>query len=295
MKDKILAIVGPTAVGKSNLAVNLALEFNGEVISADSRQIYKGLDIGTGKITEGEKKEVTHYMIDIADPREQYTVAEWKNNTEKIISEVLSKDRLPIICGGTGQYIEAIVDNISYPNVPPNYELRDKLQDKSPEKLFAILMSKDEDRANTIDRNNPRRIIRAIEIAESIGKVPPLESDPKYNALQIGLYLPREKLKNRIKNRLESRLEIGMVEEAKKIHSNGISYKRMDELGLEYRYLAKYLQNEMTYEEMKEKLETEIYQYSVRQLRWFRRDNRIKWFTPEENDQIQEEVRKFLT
>lgn len=292
--QKILVVLGPTAVGKSDLAVDIALEFSGEVISADSRQVYKGLDIGSGKITSDEMQGVPHHLLDVADPKEIFTVADWRYKAEQVAKNILSRSKLPIICGGTGQYIQAIVDNVSFPEVPPDTELRKELTNKSAEELFQILKTKDPRRAETIDRDNPRRLVRAIEIASSLGKIPAVKKNPLFNTLQIGLTLPREELRERIKIRLEKRLTEGMIEEAESLHKNGLSFERMNELGLEYRYLAKHLQGELTLDETKEKLLTEINRYAKRQMTWFKPDERIKWFAPNQAEEISAAVREFL-
>lgn len=293
-KPKILAILGPTAVGKSDLAVDLAVDFKGEVISADSRQVYTGLDIGTGKITKEETRGVPHHLLDVASPKEQYTVVDWKRSALNITRDIIQRGHTPIVCGGTGLYIQSIVDNLSFPEVAPNKILRETLETKTPEELCAMLESLDTERLKTIDRDNPRRLIRAIEIATEIGRVPVQKSEPLFETLQIGLTVPRDELRERIHTRLYKRMDGGLVEEAENLHKNGLSYERMIELGLEYRYLALYLQKELSREEMLERLETEISKYAKRQETWFKRDKRIQWFAPSEEDEIKEVVREFL-
>src|SRR5690606_28388649 len=229
------------------------------------RQVYRGLDIGTGKITEEEMRGVPHHLLDVVDPSEHYTAAEWKEDAEKAASEIIHRGKLPIICGGTGFYIQAIVDNVSFPDVPPNDELRAKLKSKSPSELFELEKEKDPTRAKVIDKDNPQRRIRAIEIAEDLGAVPPVKTHPIFNALQIGLTLPREELRERIRVRLERRLEEGMIEEVESLLESGVTLSRLDELGLEYRYISRYVASELSLEEMKEKLFTEITRYAKRQ------------------------------
>ena len=174
MKTKLLIILGPTASGKSDLAVQLAKKYNGEIISADSRQVYKGLNIGTGKITKKEMSGIKHHLLDVTDPKKVFTVSQFKTLVEIAIADISSRGKLPIICGGTGFYIQAVVDNIILPEVPPNKKLREKLNKKTTTELFEILKKLDNERAKNIDAKNPRRLIRAIEIAEKLGKVPPL-------------------------------------------------------------------------------------------------------------------------
>jgi len=291
---KILVILGPTAIGKSNLAVELALGFNAEIISADSRQVYTGLDIGTGKITKEEMRGVPHHLLDVAAPNEQYTVADWKMNAMKLAQEIIQRGCLPIVCGGTGLYIQSVVDNVSFPEVKPDKALRQKLEEKTNEELCAILNSLDSERLKTIDKDNPRRLIRAIEIATEMGHVPTIKTKPLFNTLQIGLTLPREELRERIRARLYQRLENGLIEEVEKLHKKGLSFERMIELGLEYRYIALHLKKELTLSDMKAKLETEICKYAKRQETWFKRDERIEWFSPSQNQEIEKAVGEFL-
>jgi tRNA dimethylallyltransferase len=276
----LYVIVGPTASGKSDLAVELAKKHkNGaEIISADSRQVYKGLDIGTGKITKKEMRGVPHHLIDVADPKKQFTVVQYIDLAKKALGVIIEKDKTPIIVGGTGFYIHALVDGIILPEVPPNKSLRAQLAQKSAMKLFSTLQRLDPNRANNIDPQNSRRLIRAIEIATALGKVPKVRSNPlPYAVKWIGLDMKPEILKKRIHDRLLKRVGNGMIAEAKHLHDKGLSWKRMEELGLEYRYLALHLQGKLTKQEMIEKLETEIWKYSKRQLTWFKHDPRIHW------------------
>ncbi|MEQ1500223.1 MAG: tRNA (adenosine(37)-N6)-dimethylallyltransferase MiaA [Parcubacteria group bacterium] len=294
--NKILVILGPTATGKSALAVELAKKYNGEVISADSRQVYKGLDIGTGKITEEEMQGIHHWLLDVISPKKTFSVADWKKLTEQKIEAILKRHKLPIICGGTGFYIDSVVQNKILPEVEANNKLRKELGEKSLEELVKILKELDLERLENIDSKNPVRLIRAIEIATSLGKVPPTTSlPPKYDFLQIGINLDKETLQKRIKTRLDKRLKIGMITEAENLHKHGLSFERMRELGLEYRFLADYLDKKITKDEMVKKLNTEIWHYAKRQMTWFKRDKKIKWFTPTQNKSIEKEVKAFLT
>ncbi|MBI4155645.1 MAG: tRNA (adenosine(37)-N6)-dimethylallyltransferase MiaA [Candidatus Zambryskibacteria bacterium] len=302
-KDKILVILGPTATGKSDLAVKLGKIYNGEVISADSRQVYKKLNIGTGKITKREMRGVPHHMLDIISlvrlrsPQAKFfSVAEWKKQTEKKIVGIISRRKLPIICGGTGFYIQSIVDNVVVPEVPPNIKLRKKLEKKSVKELFAILKKLDWRRAKNIDAKNPIRLIRAIEIATVLGSIPPIYRPNRnpYRFLQIGLRLPDKDLKKRIHIRLFARIRDGMIKEAQNLHKQGLSWKRMRSLGLEYRYLAEFLQKKISRSEFVQKLKTEIWRYAKRQMTWFKRNKRIKWFKPEQVKKIGKRIDIFL-
>lgn len=295
---KIIIILGPTASGKSDLAVEIAQKWNGEVISADSRQVYRGLNIATGKITVPEMHGIPHHLLDVADPHDQYSVSHFKRDAEKAIDDILLRGKLPILCGGTGLYIQAIVDNVLPPEIEPDKKLREELAAKTTDELFTLLQKIDPKRADTIDAKNPRRLVRAIEIAHRLGIVPKLpDTRKKYEALQIGIQTDKETLRARIETRLKKRFAEGMLEEAVELHSNessgGLSFERMDELGLEYRYLAKYLQGKITSEEMKEELATKIRQYAKRQMTWFKRDTRIFWFPLEKKEEIFTKVKEF--
>ena len=299
--SKILVILGPTASGKSALAVKLARKFNGEIISADSRQVYKGLDIGTGKITKREMKGIPHYLLDVLSPKKVFTAEQFRVKANEVIDNILERGKLPIICGGTGFYIQAIVDNVKFPDVPPNKKLRLQLEKLSAEKLLHKLANLDPARAKNIDPHNKRRIIRAIEIATALGKVPPIKKmgysiadHPRYNFLQIGIELPRDVLRKRIHDRLLARMKKGMVAEAQKLHTGGLPSKRMENLGLEYRYLARFLTGKISKSEMLRDLEKEIWHYARRQMTWFRGDKRIKWFAVSKTEKIESVVISFF-
>lgn len=295
MKPKLLIILGPTATGKSNLAVILAKKFNGEVISADSRQVYKGLNLGTGKITKKEMQGVKHYLLDVVLPKKVFTVSEYQKLASKAIEKIIAKGKLPIICGGTGLYIDSVISGASFPEVPPNLKLRKQLEKKTASELFSILQKADVRRAGEIDKNNPRRLIRAIEIVKALGKVPEIKSkESRYDVLKIGLNLTTEKLKKRISIRLFARIRDGMISEAKRLHKQGLSWKRMEDLGLEYRYQAKYLKGEISKEEMIKQLELAIWHYVKRQMTWFKKDKDIKWFESKDLKTISQLGRKFL-
>jgi len=276
-KHKILVIVGPTASGKSDLAIKLARKYNGEVISADSRQVYKGMNIGTGKVTKKEQKLAKHYLIDIASPKKVFTVDDFKRLGQKAIEEIIAKNKRPIIVGGTGLYIDVLLGRIQIPEVPANPKLRAKLEKQSVKQLFKRLQKLDPERAKTIDSKNKRRLIRALEIILTTGRpVPKNKTKTKYNILWIGL--KPKNLEKRIKIRLEKRLKQGMAKEVRKLRNQGVTWKRLYDFGLEYRWLAKYLQNKANHQEMEEGLLRDIFKYSKRQMTWFKRNEKIKWF-----------------
>lgn len=292
-KPKILVIVGQTASGKSALAVKLARKFNGEVISADSRQVYKGLDIGTGKITEKEMKGVSHHLLDIVSPKKTFTVADFKKQAQKKIKDITKKKRLPIVCGGTGFYIDSLVYNMEYPEVPPNPKLRKELGEKSTEELYTLLKEKDIKRAEMIDSQNPVRLIRALEIVEALGKVPLIKQDSLYDVFFIGIERSDDDLKNRINKRIRSRLTHGMIQEAETLHREGLSWKRMRELGLEYRFLADYCEKIINKKELVEKLEQAIWQYAKRQKTWFKKNKDIVWIDSD-NKEIEMKIKGWI-
>lgn len=284
--NKILVICGPTATGKSSLAVKLAKKFNGEIISADSRQIYKGLDIGSGKITEEEKQEIKHYLLDVANPKKRFSSAQYAILANKAIEEITNKNKLPILCGGTGFYIQAVIDNLVIPKVEPDWILRKKMEKLDLYFLQKSLQRNDLkrwERMNESDRKNPRRLIRALEIIEKTGKPTPLVKSGKqtFDVLTIGIFAPLEILKERIEKRLLMRLDKGMVEEVENLLKSGMTFSRLDELGLEYRWLGRYKQGKITYREMVDNLFKDIYAFSRRQMTWFRktlRQSGSKWF-----------------
>lgn len=280
-RGKIIVILGPTSSGKSDIAIKLAQKFDGEIVSADSRQIYRGMDIGTGKVTKQEQKLVKHWMLDIVSPNTEYNVAKYKKRAQKILEDILKRGKLPIICGGTGFWIKALVDNIDFPEVKPDPALRNMLSNKSADELFGELKKIDPERARTIDPKNKVRLIRAIEICKAIGKVPIVSHQSSVisqHFLQIGIDLPKETLNERIMTRLEKRFRQGMVDEVKNLHSkNKVSWKKLESFGLEYYWISLYLQNKLPLEEAKEKLYYDIIHYAKRQMTWFRKDSRIVW------------------
>jgi len=281
MKPKIIVILGPTATGKSDIAVTIAKKFNGEIVSADSRQVYKGMDLGSGKITKKEMASVPHHLLDVVNPKTFFSVVKYKELAEKAIEKIVSKNKIPIICGGTGFYIDSIVKNISLPEVKLNKKLRQKLEKYSAEKLFDMLKKLSPSRAKNIDNHNKVRLIRAIEIAKALGNVPGVKNgQSKYDFIFIGLDTDDSILKKRISIRLFARIRAGMINEIRKLHEQGVSWKRLESFGLEYRQTALFLQKKISKDQMIENLKTEIWHFVKRQRTWFKRNKNIKWFTP---------------
>lgn len=304
-KQAIIVVLGPTASGKSDLAVRLALRLcswqaqknfgiNGaEIISADSRQVYRGMDIGTGTITKKEMQGIPHHLLSIASPKNTFDVVQWKEKADKAINDIAQRGKIPIVCGGTGLYIKALIENIAYPNIAPDWKLRKALEQKTTHQLFAMLQQLDPARATTIDPHNPRRLIRAIEIVKHTGKaVPEKNAEPIYDVLLLGMKKSDTELKKRIRARLLARMKKGMVGEVKKLHNKGVSWKRLNELGLEYKYIALFLQKKMDKKTMTETLALKISQYAKRQMTWFRAMPNIAWIVSKK--EAENKVQKFL-
>jgi len=312
---KLIVILGPTASGKTDLSIKLAKKFNGEIISADSRQVYKGLNIGSGKITKSQMQGIPHHLLDVANPKRKFTVAQFQKLALKKIKEIQRKDKtrapfkkgarpstkfsqnfsapVPFLVGGTGFYIQSIVDGIKIPEVKPDWKLRKKLSRKNPSELYKLLLKLDPKRAMSIDKNNFRRLIRAIEIVLKTKKpIEKLQTKNQFDVLQIGIKKPPDELKKLIHKRLQKRLKAGMIAEVKKLNKSGISYKRLEELGLEYRFVAQYLQNKITYEEMVNKIQKESEHFAKRQMTWFKRDKRIHWI--KNYRKIEKSVKNFV-
>jgi len=289
-----LILVGPTASGKSALAVELAGKFAGEVISADSRQVYKGLDIGTGKITKREMRGIRHHLLDVASPKKIFTAHDFLIHTHHAIAEVVCREKLPILCGGTGFYIDAVVGLVALPDVPANAKLRAQLEKMSAERLFKMLEERDARRAKDIDPHNKRRLIRALEISAALGASPRPSKKELYDTFWIGIAPEKDDLRERIQKRLSARLRDGMIAEARTLHRGGLSYKRMDELGLEYRSLARFLQRKISRSELEAELAREIPHYAKRQMTYWKRNANIHWFRADQKTPIPQLVWKWL-
>ncbi|MGV8119647.1 MAG: tRNA (adenosine(37)-N6)-dimethylallyltransferase MiaA [Candidatus Xenobiia bacterium LiM19] len=313
---KVVAIVGPNASGKSDLGIAAARQFNGEVLSADSRQIYHHMDLGTGKVCgsllTGEKKSchalgrdfdlvpllcegVKHWLIDIVEPQEHFTVAEYQKLAMSLIGDIGSRAHLPFMVGGTGLYVRAVLEGLSFPPQPSQPELRKELEKLCAAELRELLQVRDRRAGDFVDLNNPRRMIRALEVLSSPGAS--LEQlrkrDPvPFESLTVGIRIEREELKKRIYRRLVDRLERGMVEEVEKLLDAGISPERMESFGLEYRYIYRYCAGRLKYQEMVELLYQEICRFAKRQYTWFRKYGNVHWITTP--DEAFAEIARFL-
>ena len=296
---KLVVLLGPTASGKSGLSITLAQRFNGEIISADSRQVYRGLDIGTAKVTSAEQALVPHHVLDVADPREVYTVAQFQRDAIAAINDILKRNHQPFLVGGSPHYIQAVVDNLDIPHIEPQPALRAQLEKRPMPELLQQLEELDSRSAATIDRNNPRRVIRALEVCLVSGKPFSQQrkmSEPLYQSLLLGIEWPREVLYRRIDERVDERMQQGMVQEVQRLLDEGISHQRLEALGLEYRYIIRWLTGAFENEyEMVQKLKYAIHDFTRRQLTWFRKEKRIAWMNGGDWAQIEDVVRNFLT
>ena len=277
-KPKLIVILGPTACGKSGLGVALAKQYNGEIVSADSRQIYRGLDLGTGKITPAEMEGVPHHLLDVAGPGEQYSVARFQQEAYAAIGGVLERGRVPFLVGGTGLYVRAVSEGYVFHAAPPDPALRAELETKSTQELRELLTRAGVELDEDCFHNRPR-LVRLIEKLQN-GEDPHAEAqrDPRYDVLTLGVSYPRETVCERIDARLEARLDAGMVEEVQGLRENGVTDEFLEGLGLEYRYILHYLTGELpTREALTGELGRAIKRFAKRQVSWFKKDRDVYW------------------
>jgi len=275
----LIVIVGPTASGKSSLGVRLAKKFKGEIISADSRQVYKGMDIGSGKIRQKEMMGIPHHLLDVANPKRRFTVVQYQKLAVRAIRQIHAKGNLPFLVGGSPFYIYAVVDGIVIPHVKPDAKLRSELEKMSREQLYMRLQKLDPQRAQTIEKRNKRRLIRALEIVMITGKPVPKLRKKKlpFEVTMIGIKKSPEELKRLVHNRLMRRLKHGMIAEVKRLEKSGVSWKRLEEFGLEYKFAAQYLEGKISKQEVIDSIEKESLHFARRQMTWFKKDPRITW------------------
>jgi tRNA dimethylallyltransferase len=274
---KVIFITGATASGKSEIAIWLALKINGEIINADSRQVYKYLNIGSGKISEKERKIVKHHLLDIAHPKRSYSLGKWLKDVDEVIKKIYRKNKIPIICGGTILYLKALKEGWVLPNVKPNYKLRKELEKFSTNELYEILLKLDPERAKTIQKENKRRLIRAIEIATFLGKVPSLKKEPKYEILVVAPYVDFRRLERKIYKRLIKRVK-GIIQEIKKLRKLGLSLERIISFGLEYRWFGKYVKGKIDLKTAIEKCYKDIRRFAKKQINELKKLNYVYWF-----------------
>ena len=274
MAEKLIAIMGTNASGKSGLGVALAKRFGGEIISADSRQVYRGLDLGSGKITPEEMQGVPHHLLDVCAPGDFFSMADFQRLAYAAIDDILARGKTPFLVGGTGLYVDAVTDGYELSGRAPDLALRERLETYDTPALYAMLKEKLPD--TDIDPRNRNRVMRAIERLEADDYHPGKRS-PRYETLKIGVTWPREVLKQRIDERLERRLGQGMLDEVQGLLDDGVTPEFLDKLGLEYRYISRYLLHELTYDQMLDELGRAIKRFAKRQMTWFRREEGLHW------------------
>ncbi len=274
MLPKLIVIEGTNASGKSSLGVELAKKYNGEIISADSRQVYRRLDLGSGKITPEEMDGVPHHLLDVRSPGEFFSMADFQKLAYAAIDDILSRGRQPFLVGGTGLYVDAVADGYILSDKEPDAALREHLETFETPELYRMLREKLPD--TDIDPRNRHRVMRALERLAA-DDYRPGRKEPRYELLKLGVTWPREILKQRIDERLERRLRQGMTDEVRAMLDDGVSEVFLTKLGLEYKYLTWYLTGKMGYEQMVEELGSAIKRFAKRQMTWFRKDGRIVW------------------
>jgi tRNA dimethylallyltransferase len=291
---KLIVILGPTASGKTDLAIKLAKKFDGEIVSADSRQIYKGMDIGTAKPSKKERKAIPHYLVSIIKPNQVFSVAIYKKLAIEKIKNIIKKKKLPFLVGGTGLYIKAVVENIEFPRVADQKKLREKLEKKTEKELFKIYKKLDSKGSNLIDRKNKRRLIRAIEVCKATKK--PFweqrkKGEPLFNVLQIGIKLQKGELKKRLEKRVEKMIASGLEKEVRVLEKRYRS-KTPPLKTIGYLEWQDYFKKKITKKELSEKIKLHTLQFTKRQMTWFNKDKGIKWLNGYK--QAEKLVKKFL-
>lgn len=279
MNNKVIAVVGATASGKTAYAIDLARKIGGEIISADSRLVYKGMDIGTAKPTIEEMQGIPHYMIDVVEPEFNYSAGLYAKEAKRCIEDIVSRGKVPIVVGGTGLYYRVLLENYDLPDVKPDYELRENLYKYSCEELLEMLLNLDEKAGNSVERNDKKKLIRYIEIIKLTGKSLDLargKRDKEFDVEWIGLNFPREILYDRINKRVDQMIELGLVEETQELlEKHGRISNITDTIG--YREIISYLDGELSLDDAKDKLKQNTRNYAKRQLTWFRKNEAIKW------------------
>jgi tRNA dimethylallyltransferase len=277
-KYDLIVVLGPTAGGKTSLAARLADRLDGEIISADSRQVYRGMDIGTGKDYEDyivNGRQIPFHLIDILEPGEKYNVYEFQKDFLEAFHNIYQRGKWPVLCGGTGLYIESVLKGYRLIPVPPDPELREALNQRSLDELVEMLKSESRHLHNTTDLTSKKRAIRAIEIARYYGAHPEADSQfPQIRPFILGVKYDRPVQRQRITERLKQRLEGGMIDEVRRLRERQLTREDLEYYGLEYRYVARYLDGELDYQEMFQQLNTAIHQFAKRQMTWFRRMER---------------------
>ena len=275
---KLIVILGTTACGKSGLGVELARHVGGEIVSADSRQVYRGLDLGTGKVTEEEMGGVPHHLLDVVDPNESYSVAQFQRDAYASIDDILARGKVPLLVGGTGLYVRAVAEGYVFRDSVPDPALRAELEGKSAGELYALFQAKTGRTLSGGEENNRHRLVRTLEkvlAGEDLTEAP---REPRYQVLQLGMTYPREELCRRIDERLIRRLDDGMVEEVARLREEGATDAFLDGLGLEYRYILRYLTGQLPDRAaLIDELGRAIKRFAKRQMVWFKKDRDVLW------------------
>ena len=296
--ENLLIITGPTGIGKTEISLKLANKYKGEIISSDSMQIYKKLDIGTAKV-DLDKTDIPHHMVDILEAHENFSVADFKFKAKEIISDINKRGGLPILVGGTGLYINSIVYNLDFTETKADYEYRDELrkilEEKGSEFLYSKLLNLNKDMAEKIHPNNGQRIIRALEILKSGNEKENnfRQENEDYNLIFIGINMDRERLYERINSRVDKMIELGLVDEVRSLLDKGLDKNSQSLKAIGYKEVISYLEGEIEYSEMIDLIKKNSRHYAKRQLTWFRRDGRIKWFD-KESDNLLEEIESYI-
>ncbi|MGM0470744.1 MAG: tRNA (adenosine(37)-N6)-dimethylallyltransferase MiaA [Bacillota bacterium] len=291
-QDPLVAIVGPTAVGKTKLSLELAARLNGEIISGDSMQVYRGMDIGTAKPTPEERQGIPHHMIDILDPKEDFSVADFQERVDELIPDIVAKEKLPLLVGGTGLYIKALIQGFLFPDMENDWELRERLEAEAEEHGTEYVHDKlkeiDPTLADKLHPNDLRRVIRGIEVYQQTSKTTTYykkkaqERPPRYRAVKIGLRRKRDKLYERINQRVDLMMEDGLLEEVRELYKAGYDRELTSMQGLGYKELIGYFEDEYDLEEAVRLIKRNTRHFAKRQLTWFRKDEEIHWFNPAE-------------
>jgi len=302
-KTKLIAIVGPTASGKSDVAVELAKRIGGEVVSADSMQIYKGMNIGTAKVTQEEMRGIPHHLIDIVDPTEPFSVAEYQRLARQKIDGIASRGKIPILVGGTGLYIRSVIDKLEFPSGEVTSDVRRRLEERAEHEggdvLYGELLQKDPAAADIVHPKNVRRVIRALEVIELTGR--PFSEfhrewksrESVYDLEMFGLTMDREKLRERVNRRVDRMIKAGLLDEVKDLVARGYERFLTSQQAIGYKELIGYLKGETALEEAVDTLKARTRQYAKRQLTWFRADSRVRWI--DVADKTAEEIADEIT
>ncbi|MBR5232298.1 MAG: tRNA (adenosine(37)-N6)-dimethylallyltransferase MiaA [Clostridia bacterium] len=293
-KPRMIAVVGTNASGKSGLGIALAKHFGGEVISADSRQVYKGLDLGSGKVTEEEMQGVRHHLLDVCEPGQFFSMADFQRLSYEAADDIIARGKTPFIVGGTGLYVDSVCDGYLLSDIEPDLKYRRELEKLETEALFAMLLKADPDTG--IDPRNRNRVMRALEKMHD-GDIRTDTKAPRYDVLRLGVTWDRETLCRRIDERLEKRMDEGMLSEVQRLIDSGVTRDFLYRLGLEYRYIMQYLLGEIPQKEvMLDELAKAIKRFAKRQMTWFRRDKSIIWLDMQADPfgQAKAEIEKFL-